>query len=139
IHMSIVEGSIGALPRRLMVEDDDHASALRVLVEAGELPGGPGAPSPVPPGTTLDHVLGGRVALAQPAGGFRAAIDPVLLAAAVDADPDDRAIDLGCGVGTAGLCLMARVPDLGGIGGDADADMVGLAGDNARRNGRDGF
>ena len=35
-HMSIVEGSIGALPRRLMVEDDDHARALAVLVEAGE-------------------------------------------------------------------------------------------------------
>jgi Putative prokaryotic signal transducing protein len=35
-HMSIVEGSIGALPRRLMVEDADHAHALRVLAEAGE-------------------------------------------------------------------------------------------------------
>ena len=38
-HMSIVEGSIGALPRRLMVEDDDHARALAVLAEAGEGPG----------------------------------------------------------------------------------------------------
>lgn len=37
-HMSIVEGSIGALPRRLMVEEDDHARALRVLLEAGEGP-----------------------------------------------------------------------------------------------------
>ncbi|MBI3513328.1 MAG: DUF2007 domain-containing protein [Proteobacteria bacterium] len=35
-HMSIVEGSIGALPRRLMVEDDDHARALAVLTQAGE-------------------------------------------------------------------------------------------------------
>ena len=38
-HMSIVEGSIGALPRRLMVADDDHARALAVLAEAGEDPG----------------------------------------------------------------------------------------------------
>jgi hypothetical protein len=38
-HMSIVEGSIGALPRRLMVEDADHARALRVLIDAGEEPG----------------------------------------------------------------------------------------------------
>jgi hypothetical protein len=38
-HMSIVEGSIGALPRRLMVEEADHARALRVLAEAGEEPG----------------------------------------------------------------------------------------------------
>jgi len=38
-HMSIVEGSIGALPRRLMVEDADHAKALQVLADAGEEPG----------------------------------------------------------------------------------------------------
>ncbi len=42
-HMSIVEGSIGALPRRLMVEDDNHARALRVLAEAGEELGRGGA------------------------------------------------------------------------------------------------
>jgi hypothetical protein len=35
-HMSIVEGSIGALPRRLMVEEADHARALKVLADAGE-------------------------------------------------------------------------------------------------------
>lgn len=37
-HMSVVEGSIGALPRRLMVADDDHPRARRLLVEAGEAP-----------------------------------------------------------------------------------------------------
>ena len=30
-HMSAVEGSIGAFPRRLMVQDDDIARALREL------------------------------------------------------------------------------------------------------------
>jgi hypothetical protein len=35
-HMSIVEGSVGALQRRLMVDEDDHAAALRVLRDAGE-------------------------------------------------------------------------------------------------------
>ncbi|MEJ0067867.1 MAG: DUF2007 domain-containing protein [Pseudomonadota bacterium] len=35
-HMSIVEGSIGALQRRLMVDGDDHAAAVRVLKDAGE-------------------------------------------------------------------------------------------------------
>ena len=40
-HTSIVEGSIGAIPRRLMVRDDDAARARRVLAEAGEeLPDG---------------------------------------------------------------------------------------------------
>ena len=35
-HTSIVEGSIGALPRRLMVGDDDVSRARRVLDSAGE-------------------------------------------------------------------------------------------------------
>lgn len=30
-HMSAVEGSIGAFPRRLMVQDEDIAKALREL------------------------------------------------------------------------------------------------------------
>ena len=36
-HMSAVEGSIGAIPRRLAVAPEDEARARRVLVEAGEL------------------------------------------------------------------------------------------------------
>ena len=35
-HVSAVEGSIGAIPRRLAVSDDDERQALRVLREAGE-------------------------------------------------------------------------------------------------------
>lgn len=33
-HMSILEGSLGVLPRRLMVSDDDLAQARRILTEA---------------------------------------------------------------------------------------------------------
>ena len=36
VHTSILEGSIGALPRRLMVHDDDLSRALHVLETAGE-------------------------------------------------------------------------------------------------------
>lgn len=40
-HTSAVEGSIGAIPRRLMVHDDDATRARLVLAEAGEeLPDG---------------------------------------------------------------------------------------------------
>ena len=35
-HTSIIEGSIGAIPRRLMVADDDHARARAVLTAAGD-------------------------------------------------------------------------------------------------------
>lgn len=34
-HMSVLEGSIGALPRRLMVTDDDEVRARQLLREAG--------------------------------------------------------------------------------------------------------
>ncbi len=35
-HVSIIEGSIGAIPRRLMVIDDDYEAAVRAL-ELAEL------------------------------------------------------------------------------------------------------
>ncbi|MCG5241064.1 DUF2007 domain-containing protein [Azospirillum doebereinerae] len=35
-HTSVLEGSIGAIPRRLVVAEEDAAQALRVLKEAGE-------------------------------------------------------------------------------------------------------
>ena len=36
VHTSAMEGSIGAIPRRLVVADEDAARARRVLAEAGE-------------------------------------------------------------------------------------------------------
>ena len=35
-HTSIIEGSIGAIPRRAMVRDEDAPRARRILAEAGE-------------------------------------------------------------------------------------------------------
>jgi len=34
-HMSAVEGSLGFLPRRILVDSDQHAQALRLMREAG--------------------------------------------------------------------------------------------------------
>ena len=39
-HTSILEGSIGALPRRLMVRTEDAERARRLLVETGEMAAG---------------------------------------------------------------------------------------------------
>ncbi|MBN8872454.1 MAG: DUF2007 domain-containing protein [Rhodospirillales bacterium] len=36
-HTSAMEGSIGAIPRRVAVPEADHARALRILADAGEL------------------------------------------------------------------------------------------------------
>ena len=56
-------------------------------------------------------LLGGRVKLRQPVAGYRVAIDPVFLAAAVPATAGDRILDIGCGAGAASVCLAARVPE----------------------------
>jgi putative signal transducing protein len=43
-HTSIVEGSIGAIPRRLMVRERDHRRAHGLLIEAGVIEAGGAAP-----------------------------------------------------------------------------------------------
>lgn len=87
------------------------------------------------PETTEDAFLGARLRLRQPAAGYRAAIDPVLLAAAVPAAAGERVADLGCGVGTAGLCLLARVPGALVAGLELQPGLAELAGQNALANG----
>jgi len=96
---------------------------------SGEPPAGPDG------ALTVDAVLGGRLRIRQPAGGYRAAIDPVLLAAAVPARTGERVLDVGCGVGTAGLCLAARVAGVRISGIDLQRDLAALAAANARDNG----
>jgi tRNA1(Val) A37 N6-methylase TrmN6 len=61
---------------------------------------------------TDDRLLDGRVHIRQPADGYRVAVDPVLLAAAVPAKSGQHVLDAGCGTGAAMFCLAARVPGL---------------------------
>ncbi|MGB6175434.1 MAG: methyltransferase, partial [Methylocella sp.] len=56
-----------------------------------------------PPPVVADAFLGGRLLLCQPAEGHRCGTDAVLLAAAAPADFSGLAIDVGAGVGAAGL------------------------------------
>ena len=88
--------------------------------------------------TTCDTLLGGRVQLRQPRAGYRAAIDPVLLAAALDVSRPGLVLDAGCGVGAAGLCLLKRPgadPGLRVIGLELQPDYADLARVNAGLNG----
>ena len=91
-------------------------------------------PTEEPP-FTEDRLLGGRIRLRQPAAGYRAAIDPVFLAAAVPAEPHQLVLDVGCGAGAAMLCLAARVPHSRLVGLEMQRDLVRLAGDNIILNG----
>jgi tRNA1(Val) A37 N6-methylase TrmN6 len=84
--------------------------------------------------TTEDSLLGGRVRLLQGKDGYRAAIDPVLLAAATPAGPGQRVLDLGCGAGAASLCLAARVSGLKISGLDLQLGLIDLAQQNAALN-----
>jgi tRNA1(Val) A37 N6-methylase TrmN6 len=81
-----------------------------------------------------DAFLDGRIRLWQPRRGYRAATDPVLLAAFVPAHAGERVLDLGCGVGTAALCLAARVQGLELHGLEVQPDYAGLARRNAAEN-----
>lgn len=86
-------------------------------------------------GLTEDAFLGGRLRLLQPAKGYRAGTDPVFLAAAVPAEAGERVLDLGTGVGTAALCLAARVPGLALHGVEIQPAYAGLAERNAAKAG----
>ena len=83
---------------------------------------------------TENRLLGSRVRVRQPRTGNRAAIDPVLLAAAVAAEPGERVLDVGCGVGTVALCLAQRVDGVCVTGIDQDPALIHLACANAAAN-----
>lgn len=80
------------------------------------------------------YVLGKRVRLLQPEGGFRTSLDSVMLAAACPARAGDRTLDMGCGVGGAAFCLLQRVPGCRVTGVDIVPGNVELARRNALLN-----
>jgi tRNA1(Val) A37 N6-methylase TrmN6 len=84
---------------------------------------------------TEDTVLGGRLRLKQPRHGHRVGHDAILLAAACPARAGERAVDLGAGVGAAGLALAIRVEGTNVTLVEVDADLVALATENAQLNG----
>lgn len=85
--------------------------------------------------TTEDRLLGGKVRLRQSRVGYRAAIDPVLLAAAVDVRRGASVLDAGAGAGAVSLCLLARRPDLRLTGIEVDVQACALAEANGTMNG----
>ncbi len=70
-NISIVEGSLGIFPRRVLVVDDDGPSARDELIAAGVAagdltPGAAGELAAAPSPRTDDAFLGGRLRLLQP-------------------------------------------------------------------------
>jgi tRNA1(Val) A37 N6-methylase TrmN6 len=84
--------------------------------------------------TSDDAVLGGRLIMRQPLRGHRIGHDGILLAAATAAQAGEHAVDLGAGVGGAGLALASRVAGLAVTLIEIDPALTRLALGNIERN-----
>lgn len=88
---------------------------------------------------TRDDFLGGAVQLWQPKDGYRAGVDPVLLAASIPAQAGDTVLELGCGGGAAMACLATRVPGITCTGVEMQPAYAALAQRNLDDNGLEGI
>ena len=73
------------------------------------------------------QLLGSRLDMLSANSGYRASIDPVLLAASVPVKTGQRILDVGCGTGAATFCLATRVPGIIVMGIDYQAALIMLA------------
>lgn len=83
------------------------------------------------------HILGKSVKLRQIEDGFHSGLDAVMLAAACPAKAGDHILDLGAGVGTAGLAVLRRAPEVQLTGVEIQDDHAELAKHNAQENSMD--
>ena len=83
---------------------------------------------------TEDAFLGGKLRLRQPKSGHRAGHDAILLAAATPACPGDRVVDLGAGVGAAGLAVARRIAGIALVLVEIDEGLAELARANTSAN-----
>jgi tRNA1(Val) A37 N6-methylase TrmN6 len=88
----------------------------------------------MPDPVTEAPFLGGRLALRQPDKGHRAGTDAILLAAAAPAQFSGLALDIGAGVGSAGLALAMLRPQISFGLVENDPVMAALACDNLSLN-----
>lgn len=79
-------------------------------------------------------VLNKQVRLKQVDKGFRTSMDSVMLAAACPIKSGQSLLDMGCGVGGAGICVHYRQKDIFLTGVDIQQDHIELARENAKLN-----
>jgi len=74
--------------------------------------------------------LNGRVRVRQPARGYRVNVDTLLLAAAVEAAPQMRLMEAGCGVAAALLAVAVRSENTKLVGVERDTNIASIAREN---------
>ncbi len=84
---------------------------------------------------TADAFFGGQVTVFQPAKGFRAGTDSVLLASALPSDLTRQVLELGCGAGGALLPAMCRLKAAEFTGLEKSPGMATLARQGLIENG----
>ena len=80
------------------------------------------------------YVLNKRLKLLHSEKGFKTSMDSVLLAAACPVKAGEHILDLGCGVGGAGLCVLARADGVYLTGVEIQKEHAELAERNAEVN-----
>lgn len=90
------------------------------------------------PDITRDGFLNGAVTVLQPAEGYRAGLDAVLLASAIDPGRGGAIAEAGSGAGAAMLCAAQRLELSRFTGFERDAAMAALARESVMVNGFDG-
>jgi tRNA1(Val) A37 N6-methylase TrmN6 len=83
---------------------------------------------------TYDRFLGGAVTVVQPARGYRAGMDAVLLAASLSAKHGESLAEAGSGAGAALLCATHRLSGCHFTGFERDPAAIGLAGQGIATN-----
>ncbi|BBE70930.1 tRNA1(Val) (adenine(37)-N6)-methyltransferase [Oharaeibacter diazotrophicus] len=95
----------------------------------------PAEAAPDPDAITRDGFLGGRLVVAQARrGAHRAGLDAVLLAAALPDGTRGHVLDLGAGVGVAGMAAACRLAEVTVDLVEIDPDTAVLARDNVAAN-----
>ena len=133
-YTSALEGSIGVLPRRILVVDDDvtrgappaHRGRIRRCAARRAL-----RTAPTPPRWMPSWVAGcdcgsrsGGTELAMTPFSWRPSRQPAFA----------MWVDLGAGVGSAGLAVLIRAPQAHGVLVEIDATLAALAQDNIQAN-----
>ena len=78
--------------------------------------------------------LGNHLNLAEPADSLSACLDTIFVACACPAQNNQRILDTGCGIGSAGFCVLHHVPTAHIIGIDRDETLIAYAQKNALTN-----